>query len=178
MCGLVGLSAGAGPAILPPTLEGYDHADLKRSFQQIVGFFDDLLATIREEHRRLTFDDVGGAFDLAMRPRWLSGGSLIVGVVPGAGVAESEVVTWFERSLIAATTRMATARERRVRGCGRRQVLAPEAMGLAPRRSEVIFAIDVDTQYLQEGDTLQIVHPVHGERGRPREVVLYVADQT
>ena len=48
-------------------------------------------------------------------------------------------------------------------------------MGLAPRRGEVIFSVEADDQYIQPGDGLQILHPVQGDKGRPRELVFYAA---
>lgn len=177
LCGLVGHAAGASAAILPPVLRGYQHGDLRASFAEIEAFFDDLLGGIREDFQRITFIESGPAFELTIQRGWISGprAPLLVGAVPSAGVAESDLVAWFEQAVIAGATRMSIVRERRIRGCPRVRVSTPETLGLAPRRGEVIFSIEADEQYIQPGDALQLLHPVQGDKGRPREVVFYAA---
>lgn len=178
LCGLVGHAAGASPGLLPPVLHGYQHANPRASFAEIEHFFDELLGAIREDYQRITFADTGAAFALTMEPAWLSGPAptLLVGAVPPAGMAESDMVAWLEQAVISGGARLSTVRERRIRGCTRTRVPAPEALGLAPRRGEVIFSIDADEQYVRAGDALQVLHPMQGEQGRPREIVFYAAN--
>jgi hypothetical protein len=66
-------------------------------------------------------------------------------------------------------------RERRVRGPGRMRLAAPDTVGIAPRRGEVIASITADPQYIEPGEVLQLLNPGDAGRGRPEEVVLYVA---
>jgi len=177
MCGLVGHAAGAGAAILPPVLRGYQHTDPRASFGEIEAFFNDLLGGIREDYQRITFIESGPAFELTIQQSWIKGpkSSMLVGAVPPAGVGDADLVSWFEQAVIAGSTKMSLVRERRIRGCARSRVPTPESMGLAPRRGEVIFSVEADDQYIQPGDGLQILHPVQGDKGRPRELVFYAA---
>jgi type VI secretion system protein ImpJ len=174
---LVGHSAGAGSAILPPVLRGYQHTDLRASFGEIERFFDDLLGGIREDYQRVLFVESGPVFELTMQDDWLSGPkpTVLVGAMAPAGVSESELAGWIDQAVIAGASRMSTVRERRIRGCARSRVSAPETLGLAPRRGELIFAIEADPQYIEAGDALQVLHSVHGDNSRPRELVFYAA---
>jgi type VI secretion system protein ImpJ len=177
LAGLVGHAAGAGSAILPPVLRGYSHSDLRGSFAEIERYFEELLGGIREDYQRITFLESGPAFELTMQPAWLQPGrsTVLIGALASPGVAESDLAAWFDQAVIAGAARMSMVRERRIRGCTRSRVSAPETLGLAPRRGEVIFAVQADDQYVQAGDALQVLHPVQGDKGRPRELVFYAA---
>ena len=177
MATLVGQCAGAGPGIIPPVLDPYNHAALRSSFGQIEAFLTDLLDGIREEYRSIPFRDADGTFELPIELSWLEGGNLVVGVLAPPGVVEADVADWFDRSLIASRSRVSALRERRIRGPARTIVPAPETLGIAPRRGEVIFTVEVNPQYVEAGEVLQILHPLRGEAGRPREIVLYAPEK-
>jgi hypothetical protein len=50
-----------------------------------------------------------------------------------------------------------------------------DGLGVTPRRGEVIVTVGTDAQYVEAGEVLQVLNPGDAERGRPDEVVLYVA---
>lgn len=177
MAGLVGQAAGAGPGVVPPVLDSYAHTALRASFGQIVDFLGEVLDGIHEDYRLVPFHDTNGVFELAMEPNWTRAGTLIIGVLAPPGAAEADTADWLNASLIASRTRMAALRERRVRGPARTVVAAPESLGIAPRRGEVLFTVEVNPQYIEAAEVLQIAHPSVGEGGRPREVVLYAPDR-
>jgi type VI secretion system protein ImpJ len=175
MCGLVGQIAGVGSALVPPALEAYDHNNLHATFDQIVTYINGILDGVQEDFRPVPFQAVEGGFELAIDPAWIADGSLMVGAVGAASVSESDLALWLDNALIASRSRMTSLRERRVRGPGRMRLAAPDTVGIAPRRGEVIASITADPQYIEPGEVLQLLNPGDAGRGRPEEVVLYVA---
>jgi type VI secretion system protein ImpJ len=177
MCAFAGLSSAAGRAVVPPVFKPYDHANLRATFAQIATFIDGILDEIHEEYRAIPFNVSGGTFELAIDESWMRGKNLIIGAVGQAGVAESDTAAWLDASLIASDRRMGALRDRRVRGPNRAPLPSPDSMGIAARRGEVIFTVAVDPQYVEAGQTLQIMHQMDSTVGHPREIVLYVANR-
>jgi type VI secretion system protein ImpJ len=176
MCTFAGLASAAGRALVPPVFEAYDHSNLRATFTQVTKFVEELLAGIRENYRTVAFQNVGGVFELALQGAWVRGSNLLVGVVAPTGETAADCAAWFDKSLIASKKSMAALRERRIRGPARSRVAAPDALGIAPRRGEIVFSVEVDPQYVEAGETLQILQQVETGADRPREVVLYVAN--
>jgi type VI secretion system protein ImpJ len=174
-CGIVGHIAAVGTALVPPVLEPYDHLDLQASFASIFTYIDGVLDGIQEAYRPVPFRLANGVFELALDPDWVRDGSLLLGAVGPTGVSDADLAAWLESSLIASKTRMTSLRERRVRGPARSRVDTPDSVGVAPRRGEVLLTVAADAQYVEAGEVLQVMNPGDAERGRPDEVVLYVA---
>jgi type VI secretion system protein ImpJ len=174
-CDLLGQVAAAGTSIVPPVLDAYDHANLRDTFRQITRYVDGILDGIQEAYRPIPFRRTEAGFELALDADWLHSAALILGGVAPAGVSDADLAVWLENSLIASQSHMTSLRERRVRGPARRRVDGPDAVGLAPRRGEVLLSVATDAHYVDAGDTLHVMNPADGERGRPDELVLYVA---
>jgi type VI secretion system protein ImpJ len=174
-CGIVGHVAAVGTALVPPVVDAYDHLNLYACFESMFSYIDGVLDGIQEAYRPVPFRLSNGTFELALDPEWLQGGSLVLGAVGPAGVSDAELAAWLESSLIASKTKMTSLRERRVRGPARSRVDSPDSLGVAPRRGEVIVTVGTDAQYVEAGEVLQVLNPGDAERGRPDEVVLYVA---
>lgn len=174
-CGLVGHVAAVGTALIPPLVDPYDHLDPLASFTSIFTYIEGVLDGIQEAYRPVPFRLSNGVFELALDPDWVRDGSLLLGAVGPAGVSDADLAAWMESSLIASKSRMTSLRERRVRGPSRSRLDSPDAVGVAPRRGEVMLTVAADAQYVEAGEVLQVMNPGDGERGRPDEVVLYVA---
>jgi type VI secretion system protein ImpJ len=174
-CDIVGHVASVGTAMIPPLVDAYDHLDCQASFASIFSYIDGVLDGIQEAYRPVPFRFSNGVFELALDPDWVREGSLVLGAVGPAGVSDADLAAWLESSLIASKTRMTSLRERRVRGPSRSRLDSPDTVGVAPRRGEVIVTVGADAQYVEAGEVLQVMNPGDGDRGRPDEVVLYVA---
>jgi len=174
-CGLVGQVAGIGTALVPPVLDAYDHRNLRQTFDQVAEYINGVLDVIHEDFRPVPFRPIEGGFELAIEPEWLAGGRLVVGAVGPSAVPESDLAAWIDSSLIGSKTRMTALRERRVRGAARTRVDAPDTVGIAPRRGEVVVSIAADAHYIEAGEVLQVLGAGDSGQGRPDELVLYVA---
>lgn len=177
MSALVGQAAGAGSGVVPPVLDSYAHTSIRASFGQIVDFLGEVLEGIHEDYRLIAFKETNGTFELALDPAWMRGSQLVIGVLAPPGVVDADAADWLDRALIASRSRMSSLRERRIRGPVRTVVAAPETLGIAPRRGEVLFTVETNPQYIEPVEVLQIAHPMTGDAGQPREVVLYAPDR-
>jgi type VI secretion system protein ImpJ len=177
MCSFAGSASAAGRAVVPPVFRAYDHQELHATFAQVATFIGGVLDEIHEDYRAVAFVPNGRVFELALEPAWLASHTLILGAIGQSGGSEADTAAWLDGSLIASENRMASLRERRVRGPIRTAITAPDMLGIAPRRGEVLFSVTVDAQYIESRQKLQIMHQLEGAPGIPREIVLYVANR-
>jgi type VI secretion system protein ImpJ len=178
MCAFAGLSSAAGRAVVPPVFKTYDHANLRATFGQVAAFVNGILDEIHEEYRTVPFSNIQSGFELALDASWVRGPNIIIGAVGQAGVAESDTAAWLDGALMSSDRRMGALRDRRVRGPNRAPLASPDTVGIAARRGEVIFTVQVDPQYVEAGQKFQIVHQLDSAPGHPREIVLYVANRS
>ena len=171
---MVGHLALLGPGVVPPQFERYDHADLDRTFEPLLGFARRMLESVSETHMPIAFVYEAGAFRLMMEPTWLRG-DLLIGVRARPQQSESEVNAWISEAVIASAERVGEAAETRVRGAARRPLSAEEDLEFLPARGTFIFRIAADPHFIAPQRILEIVNPSDraGER-RPIEIVLNV----
>jgi type VI secretion system protein ImpJ len=171
---LAGHLALLGPGVVPPQFERYDHDDVARSFEPLLGFANRMLESVSETHMPVAFVYEAGAFRLMMEPAWLRG-DLLIGVRARPRQSESEVNAWVSEAVIASAERVGEAAETRVRGAARRPLTAEEDLEFLPARGTFIFRVAADPHFIAPRRVLEIVNPSDraGER-RPIEIVLNV----
>ncbi|MEW5930713.1 MAG: type VI secretion system baseplate subunit TssK [Gemmatimonadota bacterium] len=172
---LCSLAGRLGPLAMqvPPQFRAYDHDDLRATFAPVLEFCGRMLDAVQETYTATPFHFDDGAFGLALRPEWMAR-TLVVGVVPQAGMSEAEAAAWFEETRIASRGRMQSVRERRIRGAERKRIDTVGDLGLVGGKGTVLFAIRVEPELIEAEDVLQVAHPAeHTGRARPREMLLY-----
>lgn len=172
LCSLAGRLGSLG-MVVPPSFRGYDHDDLWATFAPVLEFCDRMLDAVQETYTATPFHFGDGGFNLALRPEWMAR-TLVVGVVPQAGMTEADAAAWFEETRIATRGRMQSVRDRRIRGSERKRIDTVGDLGLVGGKGTVLFAIRVDPDLVEAEDVLQVAHPAeHTGRPRPREMYLY-----
>lgn len=176
LAGLAGRLASLGADPVPPVFRPYDHTDLYGTFRQVVDFALKMLEEVRVSYTVIPFLHEPGSFDLALESRW-AGRRLYVGATVPRGVPVEEVSAWMEESWIGSRNRMASIRQRRVRGAPRRWVKEVPELGLVPGRDVLLFQVEADPEFIEPGQVLQIAHPPEYEgRVRPQSIVLYARE--
>jgi type VI secretion system protein ImpJ len=171
---LVGQLAGLGSTQVPPVFAKYDHNDLRTTFAPLFAFGNRMLDTVHESYTTLTFNERDGRFGLTITRDRLSD-VLVLGVVTPAGLSEADVAEWFDTAQIGSASRMASIRERRIRGAVRHRIQVAADLDLAPSRGVVLFAVTADPDLILPDEELVVVHPADPEgRKRPAEITLYV----
>ncbi|MBV9772522.1 MAG: type VI secretion system baseplate subunit TssK [Gemmatimonadetes bacterium] len=171
LCATAGQLAALGGAV-PPQFPAYDHRDVRAVFAPVLDFCRRMVDGVQESYAPVPFRFREGAFGLPLREEWLQP-PVLVGVVAQPGMTEGEVISWMDGTLIGSRSRMASLRERRIRGVGRRRVSDPSReFQLAPGSGVLVFALRTDEDFIVPGEELEIAHPAPGTL-RPREIVLY-----
>lgn len=178
MAALSGHLSGLGPTQVPPVFPAYDHNDQRASFAPLFLFAHRMLDAVHESYTALPFAERDGRFSLRI-PAERIASRLVVGLVTATGVSEADVAGWMETAQIGTAARMASIRDRRIRGAARERIEMADEMDLVPSRGVVLFAIAVDPDVIVPGEELVIVHPSDSEgRTRPSEITLYLHNVT
>ncbi|MEX2570224.1 MAG: type VI secretion system baseplate subunit TssK [Gemmatimonadota bacterium] len=175
LSGLAGHLAGLGATQVPPAFPKYDHDDLRASFAPLLAFANRMLDSVQESYTALPFAHRDGRFSLVVAEEQMSP-TLVLGVVAPTGVSEADVAEWFDAAQIGSASRMASIRDRRIRGAPRQRIDEAEELDLVPGRGVVLFAVKAEAEMVIAGEELVVVHPGDPEgRKRPAEVTLYVS---
>lgn len=162
------LNAQPCPAQFPP----YLHNDPLPAFRSIAQFIEQAVARLHEPYRTIRFVLVDERFELALSAEWLQRGEIVIGVRAGPGQTLPAVAEWLNGAWIGSSTRMRAIRERRILGAARRPIEQVEALGLVPPAQVLLFAVQVDPQFIFADEPLEIARPAAA--GRPSEIVLYL----
>jgi type VI secretion system protein ImpJ len=169
-----GLSAFAGGEV-PPAPPRYDHDDALAAYGEVLAAIERTLEQTRRTLTSVRFTLEGTKFTLLLEPAW-SSGRMLVGLQARPGRPESEAATWMDRALIATRDRGQELWQLRVRGAVRRAIDPATEIGLAPRAGMAVFAVEPDSAYITEGETLEIWNTdTRADEARPADIVLFVA---
>lgn len=174
LASLAGHLSGLGATQVPPVFPRYDHNNLRDSFAPVFNFANRMLDGVHESYDVRSFAEDEGRFTLRIGEDQFTP-TLYVGAVVPSGVSESAVAEWMEGAQIGSASRMASIRDRRIRGAARERVAVAEEIDLAPSRGVVLFAIKTDSDAVLPDEDLVIFNPgdAAGKR-RPAEIVFYV----
>ncbi len=101
----------------------------------------------------------------------MKGASLLIGVGGAENATEREVSTWVQGALIGSESRMQSLRERRILGAAR-EALTDENT-LVAAREMLLFSIDMERDYIVDGEHLQILN-LNGKGNPVAKIVLLV----
>ena len=176
LCGIAGEVATLGPGLVPPLFDAYDHRNILASVRPVLDFIGRMIDTVSETSMALTFNTFDEGFRLALKPAWLDGHGLLIGVRVAAGQAESEVAAWIEESVIASAEHVTALRRRRLRGALRGRVERDDRLGVLPDRGMLLFRIAADAVLIEPERVLEIVGPTPRTGvSRPAGITLHVA---
>jgi len=173
LCSGVGQIAALGRGLMPPVLAPYDHNDLKTTFDQALGFINNMIDEgILESHTPIPFELKAGVFTLTLESSWVSR-ELVIGVKAREGLSEKDTLDWMDDSLIGSASVIESLKEKRILGAARQRIEGDE--DLVPVRGVVLFAVEAEPEFIQPDTELQIFNMTESKMGsRPVEIVLYV----
>jgi len=176
LCGLVGSLAGLGLDLIPPSLEPYNHNDLRATYLQTQNYLFRMVDEgILETHTAIPFDFESGAFNLKLDTDWLKP-KLIIGVRGRPAAAEKEILNWMNEGLIGSSPKIESMKSRRILGAERNKIEGDEQ--LVPSRGVVLYEVKAQPAFIEPDEILQILNTADpsGKQG-PAEIVLYVKNE-
>lgn len=175
LCQFVGGLAAFAAGAAPPSFSRYDHDNCLPAFAELRDYALRLVDRVKDNFHGIPFEEDKGRFQLTLEEAWLAPGRLIVAARGPTGMSDADLVTWMQNCIIASSGEIEALWEMRVMGAGRRPADAGKDLDVTPARGAVLFAIDVDPQYVKAGQPLVLwCTDARPNRPRPTEVVLYV----
>lgn len=173
LCMVVGhVAALDSRSMIPPVLPAYDHNDLRLTFVRVRDYiFKTIEEGIWESHFVIPFTLANNVFSLLMEEAWMSGASLMIGVGGAEDATEREVSAWVQGALISSSSKIQSLRERRILGASREPMT--EENTLVAAREMLLFSIDMDRDYIVDGEELQILN-LSGKGNPVAKIVLLV----
>jgi hypothetical protein len=120
------------------------------------------------------FAQEGPKFTLSLDPAWTKG-QMLIGLRAEQGRPDAALRAWMERALIATRDRSQELWNLRIRGATRRVVDAATDIGVATPPGTLVFAVQPDSAYVTEAETLEIWNAdTRAEEARPLDIMLFV----
>jgi type VI secretion system protein ImpJ len=173
LCMVVGhVAALDSKSMIPPVLPPYDHNDLRLTFARVKDYiFKTIEEGIWESHFVIPFTLQNNVFSLLMEEAWMKGTSLMIGVGGAESATEREVQAWVQGALIGSESKMQSLRERRILGAARESMTDENTLVAA--RELMLFSIDMERDYIVDGEQLQILN-LNGKGNPVAKIVLLV----
>lgn len=177
LCVIAGTFCAFSRGYMPPIFDPYNHDDLKKTFEPLLGFVDQMLDFVKSASSSFAFRLEEGVFRINLKPEWLEGDSLILGITLPAEASSKVMTDWVQKAVIASESMAQKAREKRVLGAPRALVEQAPELGLTVTKGKFLLRVNAQSEYLKVGEELQVFNVSDREGARPAEVVLYTASE-
>lgn len=174
---LAGQVSGLYPGQIPPSFTGYNHNDLRLTFQQVTDFIFTMIDRIQEGYSVIPFIVADRIFNLNLEESWIAP-KMILGARAPVTMTEIELVEWIENTVIASSSIVDSVRDKRVLGAPRKIIEGSEEMGLMPAKGMVLFEIDGNHESIKPKEILKIFNIGDELKKRPVDLALYVSKKT
>jgi type VI secretion system protein ImpJ len=176
LCRYMGVLSTLTGGEVPPAPPRYDHDDSFAAFGEVLAAIERTLDRTRRTLTPVRFTAEGSKFTLALEPAW-SRGRMRIGLISHPGRPPAEAAAWIDRTLIATRDRSQELWQLRVRGAIRRAIDPAGETGLPSQPGMVLYAIEPDSAYITEGETLEIWNTdTRTDEARPADIVLFVGN--
>lgn len=177
LCQMAGHLAGLTHRMVPPPFSTYDHEDLRANYVEVITYIARALTEgVQETYVPIPFRQTDGGFALTFDDDWRQR-DLVLGIRGRPERSEDDTRRWGARSIIGSTHRIDAMRERRILGVDRTPI--EQADNLVPTQGTVLFRIDADSEYIEEGEDLVVRRGEERDaRERPLELTLYVREDS
>ena len=158
VAGMTGALAALRPARGVPAFATFDYMALLASFDPLLEWADEALATIRQGYRVRAFTEEGGSFWIA--PPFESGGNvareLVIGLRMPPDAGEHDASVWLDHAVVASRPYVPTLARQRMRGLARRRLAREERAAYATGDDTTLFAVAVEDAWFDRAQPLCI----------------------
>ncbi|MCE2858910.1 MAG: type VI secretion system baseplate subunit TssK [Oxalobacteraceae bacterium] len=174
LCNLLGPLSLLRPGALPITPPPYDHAQPHRSLLPLLKELSDNLSEVSQDYREINLAWVNGAYELVLRPEWISK-RLVIGV---KGAKPAEIERWMDTAVIGPAHVFSELREKRVLGYRRARITAAPEMQLRSLPDVMLYEI-LPGPELSQADSRLVMGPSGGaaSTSRPASIALFIHTQ-
>lgn len=159
---------------VPPLFPGYNHNDLRGTFDPVMDFIDDIINTVKSPSVSIAMEKEGRTFSKMLKPSYLESEYLIIGVSLDTEVTPAAGSSWIKGAVICAESAIRDVKEKRILGAERQLVEQVSNMGLISGEKQIFVRVKNDRNYLKGDEYLKIFNPSDTEHNRPKDIFLYV----
>lgn len=171
LCSLLGPLSMLKPGALPPVPPEYNHADPLSVFRPLLAALQDSLQEVSQEYREHKFEFRYGAFELGLRPEWLTQ-KMVLGL---RGRPEKDLIAWMSGAIVGSQSTYGSLRERRVLGAARLHIESSEELGVRASSGYTLFSIEASATLTLPDEPLIVSNSAESVMAqRPQEMVLFV----
>lgn len=177
LCGVAGAFCSFSRGHMPPIFSPYDHNNLKKTFNPVVGFIDQMLEFVKSTSSAFAFRLEDRIFKNILKPDWIDHDQFVLGVTLPSGSNAQAMTNWIREAVIVSSSMAQKAIERRVLGAGRTIVEQVPELGLTMTRGKLLLRVQAQSEYIKSGEDLFVFNMSEAEGTRPAEVVIYTASE-
>ena len=177
LCEVAGVFCAFSRGYMPPIFDAYNHNDLRKTFKAVVDLINQMLDFIKSASSSFAFRLEDRIFKNVLKPEWLQGSSVILGVTLPSGATSRAMTDWIKEAVISSASMAQKAIEKRVLGASREIVEQVPELGLTMTRGKLLLRVDARSEYVKTGEELYIFNVSDADGVRPAEVVLYTASE-
>lgn len=175
LCGVAGSLTAVGTQLVPPVFPAYDHAQLRRCFDDVRDYiFRTIDEGVSESFTAIPLTYDSGAFGVNFERDWANR-VVIMGVKGQPGMSDKEISDWMKSSLVGSQSRFRLLRERRLLGAERAAIDRYE--GLVAVKGMLLFKLTPNPEFVVANEPLMVSNATDKLEGRPAEIFLYVANK-
>ncbi|MDR3180181.1 MAG: type VI secretion system baseplate subunit TssK [Holosporaceae bacterium] len=157
------------PTSLIPMLPAYDHENIFSTFNALLQYAKSILAAMKQRYDIIHFQKEENVFKLQMRPEWLKGEEIAIGIQRAFSASDNEILNWISGVQIASESMLHLIKDRRVLGA-ERSIMERGAYITQPN-GMTILAVKTKSAYIKTSENLCLVNS--SQQILPEEVVLY-----
>ena len=174
LCNLLGPLSLLRPGALPITPPPYDHAQPHRTLLPLLKELSENLSEVSQDYREINLEWMNGAFELVLRPEWISK-RLVIGV---KGARPAEIERWMDAAVIGPAHVFSELREKRVLGYRRARIAAAPEMQLRSLPDVMLYEI-LPGPELHQADSRLVIGPSSrsASTNRPASIALFIRTQ-
>ena len=144
LCGVAGSLTAVGTQLVPPVFPAYDHAQLRRCFDDVRDYiFRTIDEGVSESFTAIPLTYDSGAFGVNFERDWANR-VVIMGVKGQPGMSDKEISDWMKSSLVGSQSRFRLLRERRLLGAERAAIDRYEGLVAVKARVGVAPGLGVE----------------------------------
>ena len=173
---IMGDLGGMRLAQVPPLVVPYQHDNIMQSMLFLFDMIESYMDSVEQSVIVIPFTLTERLFHLKIHESYLSQ-EVFVGVKAPITMNEDELFEWVKDAVIACDSMVESARVRRIVGASR-SVLDQEDMAeFLTGRGTLVFKLDVSSDFVKAGESLNVFNVSDTEGKRPHSVVLYLRKQ-
>lgn len=179
--GLLAGMAGAWSALDPvagvPAFAPLDYLDLKRGYDEVMGWLHAILERVRVGYRCLPFQTLEQGFAIHLPDACPPRQRLVIGLRMPAGAGEPEAIGWLGQAIVASQSKVSILARQRMSGLPHQPMSRTEQLAYGVGEDTHLFVIQAAGEWFEPEQPLCLVVPGRAAHVSPWQAVLFITQE-